>query len=241
MNWYEIPVKRPVATSMFFCAILLLGIVGFLRIPVELIPDLEGDSLHISFTRPNSDPEIVEREILIPLEGKASELPGLKETYGEVNGSQGSLDLTFEPGTDIKIRQLELQRITIELSKEQPRGTFINVSVQNFSMASRIVMSIQVLGAEDTNTLRTFVEERVQPRIAAVKGVANVLVFGGAPEEITVIRINAPLLVFPLRAYHKPFPDRFKDLRSWEGWKTALNENLLFWMPVPGGNLNLVN
>ena len=41
-------------------------------------------------------------------------------------------------------------------------------------------------GGEDTNTLRTFVEERVQPRIAAVKGVANVLVFGGAPEEITV-------------------------------------------------------
>ena len=132
MSWYEIPVKRPVATSMFFCAILLLGIVGWQRIPVELIPDLEGDNIHISFTRLNSDPEVVEREILIPLEGKASELPGLKETRGQVNGSGGSLDLTFEPGTDIKIRQLELQRIAAELTKTQPRGSSINVGGMDF-------------------------------------------------------------------------------------------------------------
>ena len=47
-------------------------------------------------------------------------------------------------------------------------------------------MSIQVLGSEDTNTLRDFVEENIQSRIASVQGVGNVLVFGGAPEEITV-------------------------------------------------------
>ena len=188
MNWYEIPVKRPVATSMFFCAILLLGIVGWFRIPVELIPNLEGDNISISFNRLNSDPEVVEREILIPLEGKASELPGLKETTGQINGSGGTLNLTFEPGTDIKIRKLELQRIAAELVKEQPRGSSINVGGmdQILSQMSRIVMSIQVLGAEDINTLRNFVEERIQSRIAAVKGVGNVFVMGGAPEEITV-------------------------------------------------------
>ena len=186
MRWYEIPVRRPVATSMFFCAILLLGVVGWIKIPVELIPDLEGDSLHVSFSRVNSDPEIVEREILIPLEGKASELSGLKESSGTINGSGGTLDLTFEPGTDVKVRQLELQRIANELAKEQPRGSYINVGGMDFSVISRIVMSIQVLGGEDTNTLRDFVEERIQSRIAAVKGVGNVFVFGGAPEEITV-------------------------------------------------------
>ena len=188
MSWYRIPVKRPVATSMFFCAILLLGIVGWSRIPVELVPKMEGDSLTVTFSRQNSDPEVVEREILIPLEGKASELPGLRETRGQIDGSGGSLDLTFEPGTDIKIRQLELQRITTELARKQPRGSFINVGGldQYSSLLSRFVMSIQVLGGEDTNTLRNFVDERIQSRLAAVKGVGTVFVSGGAPEEITV-------------------------------------------------------
>lgn len=186
MSWYNFPVKRPVATAMFFCAILLLGLVGWERIPVELIPDLEGDSIHIEFVRLNSEPEVVEREILIPLEEKASALEGIKETFGTVNGSRGSLDINFEPGTNIKIRQLELQRIAAELNREQPRGSYINVGGQDFSMISRIVMSIQVIGGDDTDSLRNFVEENIETRIAAVNGVANVFVMGGAPEEITI-------------------------------------------------------
>jgi multidrug efflux pump subunit AcrB/ABC-type multidrug transport system ATPase subunit len=186
MSWYNIPVKRPVATAMFFCAIMFLGLVGWQRIPVELIPDLEGDSIRIDFGRLNSEPEVVEREILIPLEEKASLLPDLKETFGSISGSNGSLEINFEPGTDIKVRQLELQRIAAELNREQPRGSYINVGGQDFSMISRIVMSIQVIGGEDTDSLRNFVEENIQSRIAAVEGVANVFVMGGAPEEITV-------------------------------------------------------
>ncbi len=189
MIWHEIPVKRPVATSMFFCALLLLGLVGLLRIPVELIPNLEGSSVSISFSRINSDPETVEREILIPLEGKASELPGLKETFGTVNGSGGSLRLIFEPGTDIRIRELELQRIAAELQKEQPRGSavYVTASSQGLSMLNRFVMSIQILGLEDTESLKSFIDERIEPRIAAVGGVGSVMVMGGASEEITVM------------------------------------------------------
>ncbi|NLA74266.1 MAG: efflux RND transporter permease subunit, partial [Deltaproteobacteria bacterium] len=186
MSWYNFPVKRPVATAMFFCAILLLGLVGWERIPVELIPDLEGDRIYVDFFRLNSEPEVVEREILIPLEEKVSALEGVKETFGSINGSNGSLEIVFEPGTDIKIRQLELQRIAAELNREQPRGSIINVGGQDFSMISRIVMTIQVLGGDDTDSLRGFVEENLESRIAAVKGVANVFVMGGAPKEITI-------------------------------------------------------
>lgn len=188
MNWYDIPVKRPVATTMLFCAILLLGIVGWQRIPVELLPaSLEGDTLYVQFNRPGSEPEVIEREILIPLEGKVSELQGMKETEGEINGSGGSLNISFEPGTDIKIRQLELQRIAIELKKNQPRGTSITVNAQDFlSLFSRFVMSIQVLGGAENNALRSFVDEKIQSRIAGVPGVGSVMVMGGAPEEVTV-------------------------------------------------------
>ena len=137
MKWYNFPLQRPVATSMFFAAILLLGIVGWQKIPIELVPNLEGDRLYINFNRPNSEPEVVEREILIPLEAKASELPGMKESWGEVNGSRGSFTVSFEPGTDIKVRQLEMQRLVIELKRNQPKETTISVDAQDFSIISR--------------------------------------------------------------------------------------------------------
>jgi multidrug efflux pump subunit AcrB/ABC-type multidrug transport system ATPase subunit len=187
MNWYNIPLKRPVATIMLFAAIVLLGIVGWQKIPVELVPDLEGDRLYVNFNRPNSDPEVVEREILIPLEAKASELSGMKESWGEIQGSGGSFTVNFEPGTDMKVRQLELQRIATELKKSQPQDAYISVSAQDFSLFSRFIMLIQVAGNMDNNALRSLVEDRIQPRIASVTGVGAVWVGGGAPEEITVM------------------------------------------------------
>ena len=186
MSWYSLPVRRPVATSMLFAAIVLLGIVGLQKIPVELFPDLEGDQLNVTFMRQNSEPEVVEREILIPLEARASELPGMAESWGEVRGSRGSFRVRFEPDSDIKIRQLDLQRIAVELRRGQPEGTMITVATRDTSFISRFVMSVQVMGGADTNALRSLIDDRIQPRLSAVTGVGTVLVAGGAPEEVTV-------------------------------------------------------
>ncbi|MFC1839700.1 efflux RND transporter permease subunit [Thermodesulfobacteriota bacterium] len=185
MNWYDIPIKRPVATAMLFCAIMLLGIVGWMKIPVELFPAVEGDELYINFSRPNSEPEVVERELLMPLEAKVSGLQGVKESWGQVNGSSGSLRVSFEPGTDVKIRQLDLQRLAIELRKDHPPGTYIGVNAQSTAIFSRFVMIIQVTGGMDINALRNIVDDRIQSRIESVTGVSSIWL-SGAPEEITV-------------------------------------------------------
>jgi multidrug efflux pump subunit AcrB/ABC-type multidrug transport system ATPase subunit len=187
MNWYFLPVRRPVATSMFFLAIALLGVIAWLKIPIDILPsNIEGDTINVSFGRPNSEPELVEREILIPIEDRASELPGMEESWGEVRGDQGSFRVRFRAGTDIKVRQLEIQRLANELKRGQPENTYINVGGQNTDFYSKIVMLIQVIGEADNNVLRTLAEEQVQPRLAAVTGVSDVVVWGGAPEEVTV-------------------------------------------------------
>lgn len=187
MNWKNLPVSRPIATTMLFAAIVMLGIIGYLKIPRELTPDLEGDELYVSFYRPNSEPEVVEQEILLPLEAKVSTLPDVKESEGSINGSSGRFTVRFEPGTDIKVRQLEMQRLAIELKRGQPEGTSIDVNTQDIlAIVSRFVMSIQVAGGTDINALRSLVEESIQPRLTAVPGVSNVFINGGAPEEVTV-------------------------------------------------------
>ncbi|MCP4663877.1 MAG: efflux RND transporter permease subunit, partial [bacterium] len=41
-------------------------------------------------------------------------------------------------------------------------------------------------GSDDRNSLRTIIDERIEPRLAAVPGVSRVMTFGGSPQEITV-------------------------------------------------------
>jgi multidrug efflux pump subunit AcrB/ABC-type multidrug transport system ATPase subunit len=181
-----LPVRRPTATVMFFLAMILLGVFAWTRIPIELLPALSGEQLFISFGRPGSEPEVVEREILMPLEARVGELAGLSETWGEVNGSSGQLVLEFERGTNHRIRELELRSIAAELQRGQPRGTFVSVTSQDLSTFSRFAMIINVTGGDDRNALRDVVDERIQPRLAALPGVSQVLATGGAPREVTV-------------------------------------------------------
>ena len=68
MNLFSLPVRRPVATTMVFVAMLMLGWAAWnplelppSRLPVELLPPVSGDELYVSFVRPGSEPEVVER------------------------------------------------------------------------------------------------------------------------------------------------------------------------------------
>ncbi len=186
MNLAAIPVRRPVATAMAFLGIVVLGMIGLERIPVELLPPLAGEDLYVRFARPGSEPEVVERELLLPLEARVTRLAGVDETWGEVRGPSGELRIRFERGVDLKVREIELRRLAGELAREQPPGTVVDVGAQDLSAVSRFVMIVQVTGPADTDALRDIVEERVRPRLGSVPGVSQVLVSGGASREITV-------------------------------------------------------
>lgn len=183
---FSLPIRRPVATAMVFLAIVLLGLVGWRKIPVELLPALGGDRLFVGFSRPGSDPEVVERELLLPLEARVSELEGVEETTAEIRGSSGTMTVRFEPGTPLQVRELELQLAASELVRSQPQGTGIQVGAQDLSVMSRFVMVVQVTGGSDRNSLRDLVDEIVEPRLAAIPGVSRVLASGGAARELTV-------------------------------------------------------
>jgi multidrug efflux pump subunit AcrB/ABC-type multidrug transport system ATPase subunit len=171
---------------MVFAAFGLLGIVAWLRMPVELLPPLTGDSLYVAFARPGSEPEVVERELLAPLEARLAELSGLRETRAEIRGSTGTLTVQLERGADVRVRELQLRQIAAEIARTQPRGTVVEVSSFDLSVLSQVVLFVQVLGGADQNALRDLAEQRIVPRLVAVPGVGRVQAAGGTPLEARV-------------------------------------------------------
>ena len=186
MSPFALPIRRPVATTMFFVGVVLLGLIAWRQMPVELLPNLAGNELIFQFNRPGSEPEIVEREILLPLGGRVSELALVAETWGEVRGSGGSLRVRFERGADLKVRELEMQQIAAELARQQPRGTTIDVQSNDFSFLSQFAMVLQVTGGGDENMLHDLIEERITPRLSALNGVGQVITVGGSAQQVTV-------------------------------------------------------
>ena len=187
MNLLDLPVRRPVAVAMAFLALVMIGLVAMQRIPVELFPNVEGDRLWVNFSRPGSESEAVEREILLPLEARVAALPMVLETSASIRGAGGSFQVLFERGVDIRVRELELRRIAAAIEREQPEGTSLSVSGSDTSNWSTFVMMINVLGGDvDRNALFDVTEELIAPRFAAVPGVTEAITSGGAPRQVTL-------------------------------------------------------
>ncbi|MDX1385459.1 MAG: efflux RND transporter permease subunit, partial [Thermoanaerobaculia bacterium] len=187
MSLVDIPVRRPVAVSMLFLGVVLLGLVAWQRLPVELLPALSGDRLFVTFARPGSEPQVVEREILLPLQARVSALPLVSETFGEIRGSFGRYQVRFEPGADLDVRELELRRIAAAIEREQPRGTTIEVQSFDSSILASFVMIVHVIGGDgDPDALHDLVEELVAPRFASVAGVSQAITSGGGGRQVTV-------------------------------------------------------
>ena len=188
MGLLTLPIRRPVAVTMFCLGIMLVGAVAWQRMPVELFPAVAGDRLFVNFVRPGSEAQVIEREILLPLQARVAALAQVSESWGEIRGSTGNLRVQFEPGSDLKVRELELQRVAAALQREQPRGTVVSVTKFDTSILASIAMMVHVVGGEgdDRNALFDLAQELVAPRFASVSGVSQALTGGGGGRQVTV-------------------------------------------------------
>ena len=70
----RLAIRRPVAVSMAYVAIALLGVAAWINIPIELLPDTELPRLSITSTWPGSSPETVEAFVTAPIEATVQQV-----------------------------------------------------------------------------------------------------------------------------------------------------------------------
>ncbi len=178
----------PVAVSMLFLAMVMLGIVGISRMPVELEPSFEGNQIFVNFSRFGSTPEVVEREILLPLLSRISGLGGLVDSYATIRGSSGSLSLNFHPKTKMKNRKREIEDIASVLLRQQDRGqAHIGVNTYSTGEGSRLIMRILVTSKGlHSDAIFDLASDRIEPRLASVPGVARAQLEGGGGRQVNI-------------------------------------------------------
>ncbi|MYD46693.1 MAG: ATP-binding cassette domain-containing protein [Gammaproteobacteria bacterium] len=187
-NLLSLPVLVPVAVSMLFLSMVMLGIVGISRMPVELEPSFEGNQIFVNFSRPGSTPEVVEREILLPLLSRISGLGGVVDNNASITGSSGYLALNFHPKTKMKNRKREIEDIASVLLRQQDRGSaYIGVNSYSTSAESRLIMRVLVTSKGlHSDAIFDLASDRIEPRLASVPGVARAQLEGGGGRQVNI-------------------------------------------------------
>jgi HAE1 family hydrophobic/amphiphilic exporter-1 len=198
----KIFVDRPVATSMFFLALLILGVYSCLNVPIELAPKEEYPQLDIQTTWPGVPPEIIQTQITSPLEEIAITIKGVRKITSESQIGRSLITMEFEPKANMEFARLELREKIAKEKENLPYGVRPDVRPyvpEDFRVRS--FLSYTISGNYSLQMLREMVKEKIEIGVGSVKGVAEVEVSGGAEPEIKIILDKERLKALNIHPY----------------------------------------
>jgi len=172
------------------CILLaIFGLLSLSRLPIQLAPEVQRPQISISTNWRAAAPEEVESEIVEPQEDVLRGLPGMRRLTSTADQGEGSLNLEFEIGTDMRRALLDVVN-RLNQVPSYPRDAdepFIRVGgSQNRDAVAWFALKPTADNNRDIVTYQDFVDEVVTPKFERITGVSSSGSFGGRPYEIRI-------------------------------------------------------
>ncbi len=178
-------VRRPITVYMFVSVLVLLGAISFMRLPVDLMPEIQNPSLTVRTTYPGVAPEEMENLVTRPLEASLSAAPSIYRINSTSSEGSSNIRIQFDWGVNLDEAANEIRTRLDRTRGTLPEGV-LPPTVFKFDTTQFPIMSLAVSGNKDARELRALLEKDIQPRLERVPGVAAVDIRGGLRREIHV-------------------------------------------------------
>ena len=184
----KIFIDRPVATAMFFLALLVLGVYSYLNTPIELMPTETFPRLDIQAAWGNVPPEIVQTQVTAPIEEAVAVVKGVRKMTSSSGIGTCLVTLEFDPKTNMEFATLALREELAKTQRVLPVGVRpLVVPYVPDEFRLKAFLSYTISGPMTLQKLREILKDKLEFGIGSVKGVASVSIIGGSEPEIRVL------------------------------------------------------
>ena len=177
--------RRPVAVAMLVLAVVLLGAISYVRLPIDLLPDVSFPRLVVHTGYPDVAPAEVERLVTERIESQAAAVPGVEKVTSVSQEGVSLVTLRFAWGTDMDFAALNvrerLDNIRDALPETAERPTILRVDPQ-----AEPILTVSVAGGRDLWQTKEIAETVFRRRLEQLDGIAQASVTGGLDREIQV-------------------------------------------------------
>ena len=209
---------------MIFLVIIALGAVAYLRLPVQLLPDITLPRIGIYAQSDRSTEENLE-EITKKVEAIVADMRGVKQIRSNTRAGSVWVTAEFEFGTDIQYAVADLNERLASFRESLPdRRASINAFPFSTDDFQATYMWLAVRGEGDQATLFKTASDRIETSLKAINGVSNVQVEGVVNDSVEV-NIEPDLLT----AYRLDFGSVLNRVQA-----AASDDTYLGRLRVPG-------
>src|SRR5277367_635540 len=180
-------IRRPVGTSLFIAALVLVGLAAYPLLPVAPLPRVDFPTINVNAKFPGASPETMATTVAQPLERQFAQVPGIAQmTSISVLGST-SISLQFDLDRNIDAAAGDVQAAINGASGSLPKGlpsppTYYKV---NPSEAPILILAIN----SDTRPLidvDDYADTVLAQQISQLAGVAQVFIAGEQKRAVRV-------------------------------------------------------
>ena len=185
MSLYSGAVKRPVMTSLCFVAVLIIGLFSLAKLPIDLYPDIDTNTIMVMTTYQGASAEDIEQNVTRPLENTLNSVEHLKHITSKSKENISVITLEFEYGYDIDMLT-NYTRDKLDMVRSYLPDDCDNPIIFKFSTDMIPIMLLSVQAEESMPGLYKILDENVSNPLARVDGVGSVSVMGAPQREIHV-------------------------------------------------------
>lgn len=109
MDLIAISIRRPVFAWILMSAMIIFGAILANRLGVSQLPDVDFPILNVAVTYEGAAPEVVEAELIEPIEEALISIEGIKQMRSSVRQGGGSVALDFDINRNIDVALQEVQ------------------------------------------------------------------------------------------------------------------------------------
>lgn len=184
MSKYSI--RKPLTVFVAALAIVILGVVAFLKMTPDLFPNMDFPYVVIMTTYPGASPETVEEEVSKPLEQSMSTLDHIASVTSSSSENVSVVMLEFEDDVNMDTIGVDIQQNISSLSGSwsDTVGTPYVLKI-NPSLLPVEVAAVSMDGM-DSVELSDFIEETILPNLEGVTGVARISTIGSIERQLNV-------------------------------------------------------
>jgi len=180
-------VKKAMTVFVAVIAVLVLGVVAYLRMTPDLLPNMDFPYVVIMTTYPGASPEKVEAEVTRPLEQSMSTLEHIVEVTSTSSENYSMVMLEFEESVNMDTIGVDIQQAisTLQAGWDDMVGAPYVLKIN----PSMLPISVAAVSKEGMSTaeLTDFLNKTLMNKLEGIAGVARITTSGTVEQELHVV------------------------------------------------------
>ncbi len=197
MKITELSIKRPSIILVLFIMLTFLGLSSYSKLSYELLPKFSAPVVTVTAMYPGASPNEVENTVTKKLEDAVSSMENVDKITSSSYEGLAVIVVQLRNEADVDLALQEAQRKVNATIANLPEDVK-SPSLGKFSFDDMPIMRLGVAGDMSPTALFDLVQQRIQPNLSKIPGVAQINLIGGEQREIRVNVNNEKLQAYRL-------------------------------------------